>query len=411
MSNDRFELPLSINNQKFYYNPDRIGRRKEMLEKFSEGMYYMNSPKFAHKVLFTHELQANNTIEGYKDDVGTIYNAIFHNLNISDPRRRLRILNLYKAYLYILKGKPINRETLKELYTILSEGLLDFYQNANMGEYYRKDEVVIDLKGKLTLSETELQDAVDALRKGVGDYETQYKDRYKDVFVGAEVAKIEEYMNELLNFMDDNTMFNTGAKTDAFVKSQILHFFFVYIHPYFDLNGRTARTVSMWYLLRNKAYPFIIFNRAINLNQKKYYESIRDVRVYHNMTAFLVYMMDNTLIELEKEHLMELISYHSHGDLTSLDYQNLHYILSMKGQKTYIDFCNYYNRYNERRSMSEIFDIMLTPLLDKGVIIEGGATGKKKEFSNFADGKNHTFSLNEDFFDPGDPKIQHLVLK
>ena len=55
--------------------------------------------------------------------------------------------------------------------------------------------------------------------------------------------------------------------------------------------------------------------------------------------------------------------------------------------------------------------MMLTPLLDKGVIIEGGATGKKKEFSNFADGRNHTFSLNEDFFDPGDSKIQHLVLK
>ena len=61
--------------------------------------------------------------------------------------------------------------------------------------------------------------------------------------------------------------------------------------------------------------------------------------------------------------------------------------------------------------MSEIFDVMLTPLLDKGVIIEGGATGKNKEFSNFSDGRNHTFCLNEDFFNPDDPKIQHLVLK
>ena len=100
------------------------------------------------------------------------------------------------------------------------------------------------MKGKLTLSKTDLQDVVDALRKGIGDYETQCEDRYKHVFVGADVT---------------------------------------------------------------------------------------DVRVYHNMTAFLVYMMDNTLIELEKEHLMELISYHCNGDLTSLDFQNLHYILSMKG--------------------------------------------------------------------------------
>ncbi len=66
MSNDRFELPLSINNQKFYLKPDEIARRKEMLEEFLESMYYMNSPKFAQKILFTHELQANNTIETTK---------------------------------------------------------------------------------------------------------------------------------------------------------------------------------------------------------------------------------------------------------------------------------------------------------------------------------------------------------
>ena len=49
-----------------------------------------------------------------------------------------------------------------------------------------------------------------------------------------------------------------------------MHFYFVYIHPYFDVNGRTSRTLAMWYLLNEEAYPYIIFNRAINNNASNY---------------------------------------------------------------------------------------------------------------------------------------------
>ena len=101
MSNDRFELPLSINNQKFYYNPDRIDRRKEMLEKFIEGMYYMNSPKFAHKVLFTHELQANNTIEG---------------LTNKDPRKGPnQLLMVFLSFLRSFELVPFLNVSISEL--------------------------------------------------------------------------------------------------------------------------------------------------------------------------------------------------------------------------------------------------------------------------------------------------------
>ena len=73
-------------------------------------------------------------------------------------------------------------------------------------------------------------------------------------------------MNQLFEFINNNELEET--EINKFIKSQIMHFYFVYIHPYFDVNGRTSRTVAMWYLLNNKNYPYIIFNRAIEFNKK-----------------------------------------------------------------------------------------------------------------------------------------------
>jgi hypothetical protein len=81
----------------------------------------MNSRDFSHDVLFSHEVQANNLIEGYKDDVELVNNVIYHRLQIKDEERKNRILNLYRGYKYILKGKEINRETVRKLYSILSK--------------------------------------------------------------------------------------------------------------------------------------------------------------------------------------------------------------------------------------------------------------------------------------------------
>ena len=50
---------------------------------------------------------------------------------------------------------------------------------------------------------------------------------------GIEVDKIDDHMNRLLEFLN-NEMPNN--EMEAFIKSQIAHFYFVYIHPYLDVN-------------------------------------------------------------------------------------------------------------------------------------------------------------------------------
>ncbi|WP_366511954.1 Fic family protein [Maribacter sp.] len=48
--------------------------------------------------------------------------------------------------------------------------------------------------------------------------------------------------------------FNNNPKKNfihPIVKASILHFLIGYIHPFVDGNGRTARAIFYWYLLKN----------------------------------------------------------------------------------------------------------------------------------------------------------------
>ncbi len=368
-------IPLSVNKAKLYIENSKIEQEKNELEQFISDNKYMNSKEFSKNVLFTQEIKANNTIEGYTDDIGLIYDIIKNKLNINDKTKMARILNLYNGYKFIFKNKEINKESLKTLYSILSKDLLEEYDVNNMGKYYRNKPVYIYYSANL------------------------------DVFpdMGMDSEYIDKYMNEYFEYVNSNNNLNT--LTDYYIKSQVMHFQFVNIHPFFDINGRTARTVSMWYLLNNKVYPYIIFNRAISLSKTKYYKVIRKAKQTCNVTYFLKFMLDNVRIELEKEYIMEMIKSSSSG-LTPIDYQTIYYILSMNGILTARDFCHFYNLNNDKKKVKEIYENMIIPLLDKNIIIILRETDK---FINDKD-KNFIFKLNEDKYEVNPNKIKKLKL-
>ena len=268
---------------------------------------------------------------------------------------------MYKGYKYILEKKPINKDSLKELYKIVSNGLLSEEDQKEMGEYYRKDDVYI--------------------------YYSNNPDKYD---LGMPSEQLEEYMNMLLEYA--TTSNENLSKAEKFLKSQIIHFYFVYVHPYYDINGRTSRTTSMWYLLNNKSYPFIIFNRAIQLHKSEYYRKIRESKKYMNTTLFLDYMMN-------------MIKNNTPNKLTSLDFQTLHYILSMKSNLTYYDFVGFYNNQNDKKKPLEIKREMLEPLLEKEIIIEGNET--KKGQGNL---QNHFFHLNTSLYEKDPKLIKKLII-
>lgn len=241
-------LPLSLEQGNLYLISDKIKEKREELEFFLQDNPYMNSEEFSKKVVFSHEIKANNDIEGYSDDIELVCDILNKKIKIDDKNKEQRIKNLYKGYKFIYKNKEINKENLQKLYSILSKNLLCKYDLENMGKYYRNDDVNIFFSSNISVEPDK----------------------------GIDPEKIEKYMEEYFNYVNSNN--NLMSDTDYFIKSQIMHFQLVYIHPYFDINGRTSRTTSMWYLLNNKVYPYIIFNRGIGLNLKDYYQIIREVR-------------------------------------------------------------------------------------------------------------------------------------
>lgn len=356
-----------MDKRKLYIESDLLKEKKYKVEQFISNEENMKSMDFVKRVLPSNEVQSNNMVEGYSDDIEKI-NFIVKQKNVykkTDDEEKKRIINLVSGYSYVMSENEINKYSLRGLYNILSNGLLTMEELSKMGEFYRNDNVYI-----------------------------YYSDNMcKEPDLGVSVNQIDEKMDALFDFINNYSFGN--SLTDEFIKSQIIHFYFVYIHPYFDINGRTSRTTSLWHLLNQEAYPFVIFNRGIQINKSKYYRVIRDVKKYNNINPFLDFMLDSVLLELKKECVMQSIKENCLQKLTATDYQTLHYLLSINGLCTALDFVNIYNSCNEKKKAINLYEQMLLPLLEKDIILKKRNT--KRHISSNID--NFVIDLNPKFID------------
>lgn len=180
-------------------------------------------------------------------------------LNISEQM----IFNNYKALEYILNNldHPINESITLEIYRIITENTLD---EENQVEKYRNDTVI------------------------VWDPSTT-----RTIYEAPHHKEVQRMMNDLFNFIraEDNL--------HPIEKASIIHFYFVYIHPFFDGNGRTARAISYMYLLQ-QGYDFFKFfsiSTVVKEHKSKYYKAISDVE--ENNSDLTYFVRFNTLMIME----------------------------------------------------------------------------------------------------------------
>ena len=356
------KLPLkTLTGIPFRINIDILKEIEEELEIFLLEEDFMNTRDFSKKVMFNQEIKANNTVEGYNDSVSFIKKVIENSSEEQNIEKRNRIINLYNGYQYILKGQDITEENVLKLYKILSKDLLEEYDLSHMGEKYRKAPVYILKSGRLD----------DSMDEGI-PYE-----------------KIEEYMDSYFEFID--TFKVDDSQTEEFIKSQIMHFYFVYIHPFFDINGRSSRTIAMWYLLNKEVYPYIIFNRGINFDSN-YDRVIGTSKTRLDITEFLKYMLISVKKELEKEYIIHNLDSQSERQWHTIDYQALNYFLALNGEKTVLDYATTYNRLNTKKNTKTIFENMLLPMIEDETL-KITRTTKKNMFENVP---NLVLELNKD---------------
>ena len=362
-------------NQDFYIQKERLEEIKKELEVFCSSTLFSTKESFPTEILFTHELKSNNAIEGYYEDLSSIIkitnNPYLHNDRLD--KEYTRIINLYNGYKYILEHKEINENSLNSLYKILSNNLLE--GNELLRGLYRHDDVFIFFSDNMQIQPDK----------------------------GFEVENIKSHMDELFEYINQG---NDISEVELFFKSQIIHFYMVFIHPYFDINGRTARTTSLWFLNSNKSYPYTIFNRAITYNKRDYYKFIRDVRRHRNITPFVKTIAENTKLELEKEYVIRCIEQISGSSLDPIDKQILQYILENNSQSTLIDIQTFYNRFNPRVKLKFLDEKLMQPLFEKGILLKKGTSKKGIYEGNF----NYKFSFNPENLDFDKSKIKRLSI-
>lgn len=196
------------------------------------------------------EIEGNLKIEG----VNTTRRQIMQIIKTKDTKTENSkiILNMYNALLFIADKPKFNKENLKKLYEILSDGCLK--DSDVLGEKYYRDDMVY-----------------------IGDH------------TGCDVNLIEESMNSLFDFINSKSQ----IQYVELLKPFIAHYYILYIHPYFDYNGRTSRMVESW-LFNNKEYKYAprFVSEAINDFKTKYYEYIDKSRNSHNdLTYFLIFLL------------------------------------------------------------------------------------------------------------------------
>lgn len=251
------------------------------------------------------------------------------------------IKNMLEAMAFISTEKPaFNKQNLLKLYNILSKDSLDEEDKLREGAYYRHESVYI------------------------GGYE------------GANVEIIDECMDSLFAFVNTPE----SVKKYSALLPHICHYYILYVHPYFDYNGRTARMVSFWlHNLFNLSSGPLFMSEAINDNKKQYYEAITNTRNTNNdLTYFLGYVLETAIkYSLLYKNLDEIQKQLSKtGDsLTSTEWGYLKKIIVHNPDRyfNYKNFFEYIQNYMSKPGGLKV----LNTFVDYGILEK--AINKKKE--------------------------------
>ena len=114
------------------------------------------------------------------------------------------------------------------------------------------------------------------------------KDGERIIYVAPDSLIVPALMKSLFEFLNDSK-----DKIHPLILASLFHYYFVYIHPFSDGNGRMARfwvhlILSSW----NSKFKNIPIEEEIYLNQEKYYDSISECHNNGNANKFIEFMLD-----------------------------------------------------------------------------------------------------------------------
>ena len=268
----------------FYVNLLEHTLLQEKIVKNSNKINYISNrlPTIAIKEIImkilSNELYKTNKIEGIETVKSEIHSSLKDD-RISNKKSN-KLDGIIKKYKDIMENNFEDTEHIDSLSSfrkIYDEMFEDFEKSGNYkldGKYFRKDIVKV------------INGLGNTIHIGVNGEEA-----------------IEKNIEDLIQFMNIKDI-------PFLVKASIVHFFFEYIHPFYDGNGRFGRYLLSLYLARklDNLTAFSI-SYSISRNLDDYYKSfveVEDVTNYGEITFFVENILKT--IKNGQEMIIELLN-------------------------------------------------------------------------------------------------------
>ena len=270
----------------FYVNLLEHTLLQEKIMENSEKIISLSNPnKFSqiaikeiiNKIL-SNELDKTNKIEGIETIKSEIYSSLKDDKKSSKKNNKLEgIIKKYKDIMEKNFKDAQHIDSLSSFRKIYDEMFEDFEKSGNYkldGKYFRKDTVKV------------INGLGNTIHIGINGEEA-----------------IEKNMENLIQFMNRKDI-------PFLVKASISHFFFEYIHPFYDGNGRFGRYLLSLYLARKlDILTAFSLSYSISKNLDDYYKSfveVEDVNNYGEITFFVENILKT--IKSGQEMIIELLN-------------------------------------------------------------------------------------------------------
>lgn len=228
--------------------------------------------------ILSNELYKTNKIEGIETVKSEIHTSLKDNKKLNNKSNKLDgIIKKYKDIMEKNFKDTQHIDSLSSFRKTYDEMFEDFEKSGNYkldGKYFRKDTVKV------------INGLGNTIHIGINGEEA-----------------IEKNIEDLIQFMNRKDI-------PFLVKASISHFFFEYIHPFYDGNGRFGRYLLSLYLARKlDILTAFSLSYSISKNLDDYYKSfveVEDVNNYGEITFFV----DNILktIKSGQEMIIELLN-------------------------------------------------------------------------------------------------------
>ena len=243
---------MEINYPPYTITDKMLNLATSIMEKIGEANYFESLNRFPELRRKTRiqSIHSSLAIENNQLSLFQVEAVINGKAVIGEQKDIQEVKNAYKAYEEIDNVNPYSVDDLKKI-----QGILTFAIEDDSGKFRNHGEAVYD-----------------------GDVQ---------IFMAPPHRMVPELMDNLFRWMNE-----VKENVNPLILSSIFHYEFVFIHPFSDGNGRTARLWQTAILAHWKdLFKYIPIESIIRKHQEEYYTAIQNCNNAGNSNEFIEFML------------------------------------------------------------------------------------------------------------------------